>query len=117
MGNVQNLCFFAAHASLLHIVYVSDSERPDVSGSIQSIKMYSYAQCTVQERLVCSGDVPCVAQEEQGSGPLHPEHLPPSPSTWGSGDSVYWSPSRRMDLGSEVEFAASPAQVLCLWIM
>jgi hypothetical protein len=21
--------------------------------------------------LVCSGDVPCLAQEEQGSGPLH----------------------------------------------
>jgi hypothetical protein len=70
---------------------VSDSERPDVSGgSIRSIRMYSCAQCTVQEGLVCSGDVPCVAQEEQGFDPLHPEHLPPSPSTWGSGDSVYW---------------------------
>jgi hypothetical protein len=72
------------------IITVSDSERPDVSGSIRSIRMYSCAQCTVQEGLVCSGDVPCVAQEEQGFGPLHPEHLPPSPSTWGSGDSVYW---------------------------
>jgi hypothetical protein len=69
---------------------VSDSERPDISGSIRSIKMYSYAQSTVQERLVCSGDVPCLPQEEQGSSPLHPEHLPPSLSAWGSGDSVYW---------------------------
>jgi hypothetical protein len=69
---------------------VLDHGRPSISGPIRSIKMYSWAQCTVQERLGCSGDVPCVAQEEQGFGPLHPEHLPPSPSTWGSGNSVYW---------------------------
>ncbi len=37
--------------------------------------MYSWAQCTGQERLVCSGDVPYVAQGEQGFGPLHPEHI------------------------------------------
>ncbi len=38
--------------------------------------MYSYAQCTMQERLVCGRDVPCLAHMEQGSGPLHPGHLP-----------------------------------------
>ncbi len=32
--------------------------------------MYTWAQCTVQKRLLCSGDVPCVA-------PLHLEHIPP----------------------------------------
>jgi hypothetical protein len=91
-----------------HEVLVSDSERPDVSGLIRSIKMYSYAQCTVQERLVSGGDVPCLAHMEQGSGPLHPEHLPPSLSTWGNRDSVYWQPSRRMDLGSGVEIRSQP---------
>jgi hypothetical protein len=45
---------------------------------------------------------------EQGSGPLHPEHLHPSPFAWGSGDSVYWQPSRRMDLDSEVEIHSQP---------
>jgi hypothetical protein len=45
---------------------VPDHGRPSISGPIQSIKMYSWAQCTVQKRLVCSEDVPCVAQEEQG---------------------------------------------------
>jgi hypothetical protein len=87
---------------------VSDSERPEISGPIRSIKMYSYAQCTVQERLVCSGDVPCLARVEQGSGPLHPEHIPPSLSAWGNGDSVYWQPSRRMDLDSGVEICSQP---------
>jgi hypothetical protein len=69
-------------------ITVPDHGRPSISGPIRSIKMYSWAQCTVQERFLCSGDVPCVAQEEQGFGPLHPEHLPPSPFTWGGGDSV-----------------------------
>jgi hypothetical protein len=55
--------------------------RPSISGPIRSIKMYSWAQCTMQERLVCSGDEPCVAQEEQGFGPstlstYPPPHLP-----------------------------------------
>jgi hypothetical protein len=57
---------------------------------------------------VCGGDVPCLAHMEQGSGPLHPEHLPLSLSAWGSGDSVYWQPSRRMDLGSEVKIRSHP---------
>jgi hypothetical protein len=64
-------------------ITVSDSEGHGVSGPIRSIKMNSYAQCTVQERLVCGGDVPCLAHMEQGSGPLHPEHLPPSLSALG----------------------------------
>jgi hypothetical protein len=70
--------------------------------------MYRYAQCTVQERLVCSGDVPCLAHMERGSGPLHPEHLRPALSAWGNGDSVYWQPSRRMDLESGVEIRSQP---------
>jgi hypothetical protein len=70
--------------------------------------MYSYAQCTMQERSVCCRDVPCLAHMELGSGPLHPEHLPPSLSAWGNGDSVYWQPSRRMDLDSGVEIRSQP---------
>jgi hypothetical protein len=57
---------------------------------------------------VCCGDVPCLAHIEQGSGPLNSEHLPPSPSAWGNGDSVYWQPSRRMDLDSGVEIRSQP---------
>ena len=87
---------------------VSDGESPDVSGPIQSIKMYSHAQCTMQKRSVCCRDVPCLAHVELGSGPLHPEHLPPSLSAWGNGDSVYWQPSRRMDLDSGVEIRSQP---------
>jgi hypothetical protein len=45
---------------------------------------------------------------EQGSGSLHPEHLPPPYLPWGSGDSLYWQPSRRMDLDSEVEIRSQP---------
>ncbi len=92
----------------LNILSVSDRERPDVSGPIRSIKMYSYAQCTMQERSVCCRDVPCLAHMELGSGPFHPEHLPPSLSAWGNGDSVYWQPSRRMDLDSGVEIRSQP---------
>ncbi len=50
-------------------IIVPDHGRPSISGPIRSNKMYSWAQCTVQKRLLCSGDVPCVAQEEQGFGP------------------------------------------------
>ncbi len=56
---------------------VSDRERSDVSGSIRSIRMYSYAQSTMQERLVCCRDVPCLVHMEQGSGPLHLSTFPP----------------------------------------
>ncbi len=49
-----------------------------------------------------------MAHMEQGSGPLHPEHLHPSLSGWGNEDSVYWQPSRRMDLDSGVEICSQP---------
>jgi hypothetical protein len=57
---------------------------------------------------VNSKDVPCLAHMEQGSGPLYPEHLPPSLSAWGNEDSVYWQTSRRMDLDSGVEIPSQP---------
>jgi hypothetical protein len=60
-------------------ITVSDGKRPDVSRPIRYVKMYSYAQCTMQERSMCCRDVPCLAHMEQGPGPLHPEHLPPPP--------------------------------------
>ncbi len=44
--------------------------------------MYSCAQCAMQEKSVCCRDVPYLARMEQGPGPLHPEHLPPSLSAW-----------------------------------
>jgi hypothetical protein len=53
-------------------------------------------------------DVPCLAHMELGSGPLHPEHLPPSLSAWGNGDSVYQQPLTRMDLDSGVEIRKPP---------
>jgi hypothetical protein len=57
------------YVSLYIVATVPDHGRPSISGPIRSIKMHSWAQCTVQKRLLCSGDVPCVAQEEQGFGP------------------------------------------------
>jgi hypothetical protein len=33
---------------------------------------------------------------------------PPSLSAWDNGDSVYWQPSRRMDLDSRVEIRSQP---------
>jgi hypothetical protein len=96
---------------------VSDGERPNISSPIRNIKMYSYAQCTVQERLVCSGDVPCLAQEEQGSGPstlstYPPPYLPGVVGTQFTGslqEGWIWTVKWR--------FVASPAQILCFWIM
>jgi hypothetical protein len=61
---------------------VSDRKRSGVSGSIRSIKMYSCAQCSMQEKSACCRYVPCLVHMEQGPGPLHPEHLPPSLSAW-----------------------------------
>ncbi len=89
------------------ILPVTDSERPDISGPIRSIKMYSYAQCTVQERLVCGADVPCLAHMEQGSDPSTLSTYPPPPGL-GSGGSVYWQPSRRMVMDSGVEIRSQP---------
>ncbi len=63
----------------MEVVIVSDGQRPDVSGPIRSVNMYSYVQCTMQERSVCCRDVCCLAHIEQAPGPLHPEHLPPPP--------------------------------------
>jgi hypothetical protein len=78
--------------NLTYLIYssplVPDHGRPSISCPIRSIKMYSWAQCTVQKRLLCSGDVPCVAQEEQGFGSSSLS-IYPSPFTWGIGDSVY----------------------------
>jgi hypothetical protein len=62
----------------------------------------------MQERSVCCRDVPCLAHMELGSGPLHPEHLPPSLSAWSNGDLVYWQPSGGMDLDSRVEIHRQP---------
>jgi hypothetical protein len=45
---------------------------------------------------------------ELGSGPLHSEHLPRSLSAWITADSVYWQPSRRMNLDSGVEIFSQP---------
>jgi hypothetical protein len=54
---VRALPAFPCHPPISHlvllfrfllIIFVSDGERPDVSGPIQSIKMYSHAQCTMQ---------------------------------------------------------------------
>jgi hypothetical protein len=44
---VSLLCAFKYKSFML---IVTDRERPNVSGPIGSIKMYSYAQCTMQER-------------------------------------------------------------------
>jgi hypothetical protein len=64
---------------------VSDGEGSCVSGSIQSIKMYSCAQCAMQEKSMCCRDVPCLAHLEQGPDPLQPEPLPLpyQPGYWG----------------------------------
>jgi hypothetical protein len=105
---IGNICSFHITEAPSKLLIVTDRERPNVSGPIRSIKMYSYAQCTVQERLVCCGDVPCLAHMEQGSDPLHSEHLPSSLYAWGNGDPVYWQPSRRMDLDSGVEIRSQP---------
>jgi hypothetical protein len=96
---------------------VSDRERPDVSGPIRSIKMYSYAPCTMQEGSVCCRDVPCLAHMELGSGPLHlstyhPPYLPGAMGTQSTGslqEGWTWT--------VEWRFAASPTQILRSRIM
>jgi hypothetical protein len=79
---------------------------------IRSMKMYSYAQCTMQERLVCCGDVPCLAHMERGSGPLHSEHLPLSLSAWGLGTQLTSSLQEGWTWTVEWRFATSPTQIL-----
>jgi hypothetical protein len=53
-----------------------------VSSSIRSTKMYSCAQCAMQEKSVYCRDVPCLAHMEQGPSPSTPEHPSPSLSAW-----------------------------------
>jgi hypothetical protein len=86
MQNVQQI----GHACWMSSVL--DHGRPSISSSIRSIKMYSWNQCTEQERLVCSGDVPCVTQEEQGFGPstLSTYPLPIHLGYWGLSLPATW---------------------------
>ncbi len=62
--------------ALLRWVPVLDHGRPSVSGSIRSVKMYSWAQCIVQRKIVLGK---CTLCDPRGAGiwPLHPEHIPP----------------------------------------
>jgi hypothetical protein len=68
----------------LSLVFQTE-KKSGVGSSIRSTKMYSCAQCAMQEKSVCCRDVPCLAHMEQGPGPLHPEHLPASLSAWVQG--------------------------------
>jgi hypothetical protein len=52
-------------------------KKSGVSGSIRSTKMYSCAQCAMQEESVCCRDVPCMAHMEQGPGPSTLNTYPP----------------------------------------
>jgi hypothetical protein len=60
-------------------------KKSGVSGSIRSTKMYSCAQCAMQEESVCCRDVPCLAHMEQGPGPSTLNTCPPHymPGYWG----------------------------------
>ncbi len=99
------------------IILVSDSGRPDISSPIRSIKMYSYAQCTVQERLVCCGDVPCLPIWSRDLAPSTLSTYPPFylPGVMGT----QFTGSLQDGWISTVEwrFAASPTQIQCFWIM
>jgi hypothetical protein len=79
--------------------------------------MYSYAQCTMQERSVCCRDVPCLAHMEQGPGPLHPQHLPPSLSAWVMGTQSTNSLQQGWTWTVEWTLASSPTRNLWLWKM
>jgi hypothetical protein len=60
--------------------------------------------------VLCKGDQ-CAAEMYPAwpiwSWDLAPSTLP-SLSAWGNGDSVYWQPSRRMDLDSGVKIRSQP---------
>ncbi len=96
---------------------VSDSERPDISGPIQSIKMYSYAQCTVQERLVCSGDVSCLAIWSRDLAPSTLSTYPPPCLPGVVGTQFTGSLQEGWIWTVKWRFAASPTQILCFWKM
>ncbi len=64
--------------------YYTRQKRPDVSSPIRSVKIYSYAQCTMQKRSVCCRDVPCLAHMDQGPGPSTLSTHPPSTRVLGT---------------------------------
>ncbi len=74
--NSKNIFSELKRFNLLHLEQRNCIGRkgPDVSGPIQSDKMYSYAQCTVQKRSVCCRDVPCLAHIDLSTHP--PSYLP-----------------------------------------
>ncbi len=94
----QNLFGFGLLTVLsLYILKVSvlDFGRPSISGSIRSIKMYSWAYCTMQKGLVCREMYP---EDPRGAGIGPPStlstplpHLPEVPI----GGSVYQQPGTR----------------------
>jgi hypothetical protein len=86
--NVFSVYFIVQHVAVSKKIYAVDEsnclyesvagrKRSGVSNPIRSVKMYIYAQCTMKERPVCCGGVPCLDHMEEGPGPLHPENLPP----------------------------------------
>jgi hypothetical protein len=87
-------------------------KKSGVSGSFRSTKMYSCAQCAMQKRSMCCRDVPCLTHMEQGTGPLHPEHLPPSFSAWVLGTQSTSSPQQGWTWTVEWTLASSPTQNL-----
>ncbi len=91
---------------------VSDREGLGVSGSIRSIKMYSFAQCAMQEKSMYCRDVPCLAHMEHGPDPLRPEHLPPSLSAWVLGTQSASSSQQGWTWIVQWTLASSPTQNL-----
>jgi hypothetical protein len=70
-------------------------------------------KCTVMLNVLCKRDC-CVVEMylvwpiwSRNLGPSTLSTYPPPPGL-GSGDSVYWQPSRRKDLDSEVEIRSQP---------
>jgi hypothetical protein len=94
------------------LVTVSDRERPDVSGPIRSSKMYSNAHCTMQERLVCCGDVPYLAIWSRDLAPSTLSNYP-SPYLPGVMGTQYTSsPQEGWAWTVEWTFATSPTRIL-----
>ncbi len=96
---------------------VADRKRPDVSGPIRSIKMYGYAQCTMQQRTVCCRYVPLLGPHGAGTWPLHPEHPPPFLSAWVLGTQSTSSLQQGWTRTVEWTLASSPTQNLWCWKM
>jgi hypothetical protein len=100
-----------------HTHIVADRKRSGISGPIRSVKMYSYAQCTMQKRSVCCRDVPCLDHMDEGPGPLHPEHPLPSLSAWVLGTQSTSSSQQGWTWTVEWTLASSPTQNLWSWKM